>query len=216
MKLQYLGHSCFRIISEMGTTIVCDPYDSDMVGLYMAKVRCDVVTMSHHHNDHDCTTHVLGTPAEIDCAISCAADDVAIENYPSFHDEKLGKLRGTNLVFTFLVDGIRVAHLGDIGCRDAKIVQKLSNCDVMLIPVGGNYTIDAEGAKWYVDMVKPKIVIPMHYQVGNSKIDVTGVEQFLQLFEKQDVRNVGDTVVLYDDPQNDTPQVWVMDIWEEE
>ncbi len=215
MKLQYLGHSCFRIISEMGTTIVCDPYDVGMVGLPMPQVACDVVTMSHHHNDHDCTMQICGTPAEIDCEISCAADDVAVQSFSTFHDKNNGKERGANLVFTFLVDGIRVAHLGDLGCIDQNVVTKLQGCDLLMLPVGGNYTIDHVDAKWYVDQINPKIVVPMHFSMQNSKIDVAPVKEFLQHFDESQIKRIGDTLVLYDDPQNQTPLVYVMEMWQE-
>ena len=214
MKLQYLGHSCFRLISDMGMTIVTDPYKPSMVGLDMPQVRCDVVTMSHHHDDHDCMQNVLGTPTEIDVEIACVADDVAIQSYPTFHDEQQGKLRGKNLVFTFLVDGLKIAHLGDIGCLDENITKQLANCDVLLVPVGGTYTVDHVGAKWYVDQIQPKIVVPMHYKFGTSKIDIAPIDAFLQQFDSAQIRHIGDTLNIYDYPENDTPLIYVMDMWE--
>ena len=214
MKLQYLGHSCFRLISDMGMTIVTDPYKPSMVGLDMPQVRCDVVTMSHHHDDHDCMQNVLGTPTEIDVEIACVADDVAIQSYPTFHDEQQGKLRGKNLVFTFLVDGLKIAHLGDIGCLDENITKQLANCDVLLVPVGGTYTVDHVGAKWYVDQIQPKIVIPMHYKFGTSKIDIAPIDAFLQQFDSVQIRHIGDTLNIYDYPENDQPLIYVMDMWE--
>ena len=214
MKLQYLGHSSFRIISDMGMTVVTDPYKSDMVGLQMPQVRCDVVTMSHHHADHDCTENILGHPTEIDVCGACAADDVAINSFETFHDDKKGSLRGKNLVFTFLVDGLKIAHLGDIGCLDEKVAQSLVGCDLLLIPVGGTYTVDHLGAKWYVDKINPKIVIPMHYKFGTSTIDISPVDDFLSLFDQQQIRHVGDTLNLFDTPENETPLVYVMDMWE--
>lgn len=216
MKLQYLGHSCFRIISEMGMTIVCDPYKTQMVGLPMPQVRCDVVTMSHHHGDHDCMENVLGTPTEIDVQGECVADDVALQSFETFHDDKHGSLRGKNLVFTFSVDGLRVVHMGDVGCLDEKLAQNLCGCDLLMLPVGGNYTIDHVGAKWYVDKIQPKLVVPMHYSFGTSKIDIAPVDAFLQQFDKNQIRHVGDTLNLYDQPQNETPLVYVMDMWQED
>ena len=214
MKLQYLGHSCFRLISEMGMTIVTDPYKPSMVGLDLPNVRCDVVTMSHHHDDHNCMQNVLGTPTEIDVEIACVADDVAIQSYPTFHDEQQGKLRGKNLVFTFLVDGLKIAHLGDIGCLDENITKQLANYDVLLVPVGGTYTVDHVGAKWYVDQIQPKIVVPMHYKFGTSKIDIAPIDAFLQQFDSAQIRHIGDTLNIYDYPENDTPFIYVMDMWE--
>ena len=211
MKLQYLGHASFRIISEMGTTIVCDPYNSNMVGFDMARVRCDVVTMSHHHGDHDCMDSIVGSPAELDVELACAADDVAIESIETFHDSELGAKRGKNLVFTFLVDGLKVVHMGDIGCFDEKVVAKIKDCDVLLIPVGGTFTVDATGAKQYVDSVKPKIVIPMHYKTEEHSFNVDGVDKFLSLFDSERVTvSESDTLTLYDAPANEEVEVVVL------
>lgn len=208
MKLQYLGHASFRIISEMGTTIVTDPYDSKMVGFEMARVRTDVVTASHHHGDHDCLDSIIGNPAVLDEVVSCAADDVAVESYATFHDDEKGAKRGNNLVFSFLVDGLKVVHMGDVGCLDENVVAKIRSCDVLLLPVGGTFTVDAVGAKWYVDKVAPQIVVPMHYKTDEHSFNVDGVEKFLQLFDEADItRSSSDTLTLFDAPQYDRPHV---------
>ena len=147
MRIQYFGHSCFRIISDIGTTIVCDPFDEKMVGLNMPKTKCDVVTISHHHKDHDSEENIMGSYAVLDQEVACAADDIAVQSISTFHDEENGAKRGKDLVFTFLVDGIKVVHLGDIGFFDKKVIDKIIGCDVLMIPVGGVYTVDAKVAK---------------------------------------------------------------------
>ena len=207
MKLQYLGHASFRLISEMGTTIVTDPYDGKMLGFEMTPVRCDVVTVSHHHGDHDYVDAVLGNPAVLDEVIACAADDVAVESYATFHDDERGAKRGNNLVFTFSVDGMKVVHMGDVGCLDEDVVSKIKGCDVLLLPVGGTFTVDAVGAKWYVDKVQPKLVVPMHYKTEEHSFNVDGVEKFLSQFDEADVtRSASDTLTLFDTPDNDHPK----------
>lgn len=214
MKIQYLGHSCFRLISEMGTTIVCDPYSSDMVGLDMAAVRCDVVTMSHHHKDHDCMESVLGSPAELDIEVACCADDVAIKSLPTFHDEEKGAKRGKNLVFTFNIDGLNVVHMGDIGCKDLDVVKNIYGCDVLMLPVGGVYTIDALNAKWYVDQVKPKMVLPMHYMTSSHKFQLDSLDEFLSLFDEKQIKRLNaDSLNLYDAPQNDVVEIVTLQIY---
>lgn len=215
MKIQYFGHSCFRIISDMGTTVVCDPYSSDMVGLNMSDVRCDVVTMSHHHRDHDCMDNVLGSPAELDMEAACCADDIAIKSISTFHDEERGKKRGTNLVFTFNVDGINVVHMGDIGCKDIEVVKQIYGCDVLMLPVGGVFTVDAVGAKWYVDQVKPKIVLPMHYMTPNHKFELGQLSDFLSLFDESQIVQASDSLTLSDVPQNDKIQIIVLQKYED-
>lgn len=215
MRIQYLGHSCFRIISEMGTTVVCDPYSSEMVGLNMPQTRCDAVTISHHHKDHDCTDSVTGSFAEIDVEGACCADDIEIKSIATFHDDERGAKRGSNLVFSFKADGIAVVHLGDVGCKDFGVVNQIYGCDVLMLPVGGVYTVDAEGAKWYVDVVKPKIVIPMHYMSPKHKFKLGSLKDFLSLFDDSQVTFAGDSLVLDDVPQNDETRIAVMQMLED-
>lgn len=214
MKIQYLGHSCFRLISDMGTTIVCDPYSSDMVGLDMARVRCDVVTMSHDHKDHACLDNIIGKPAVLDNDVTCCADDIAITALPTFHDEVKGAKRGNNLVFVFEIDGLKVVHMGDVGCLDGEIVKSLANCDVLMLPVGGVYTIDASGAKWYVEQIRPKKVIPMHYMTASHKFKLGSLDEFLSQFNVEQItRASSDSLVLYDVPENDRPQIVVLEMF---
>lgn len=214
MKIQYLGHSCFRLISEMGTTVLCDPYSSAMVGLDMPAVRTDVVTMSHHHNDHDCTDNVLGSPAELDTELTCCADDIAIKSVCTFHDDEHGAKRGKNLVFIFNVDGLNVVHMGDIGCKDDNVVKQIRDCDVMMLPVGGVYTVDASDAKWYVDQARPRIVLPMHYMTESHKFELENVDKFLSLFDENQVKRLAsDSLTLYDAPQNDRTEIITLQMY---
>lgn len=200
----------------MGTTIVTDPYDGKMVGFEMEHVRCDVVTVSHHHGDHDCMNSIIGNPAILDEEIACAADDIAVTSYSTFHDDVKGAKRGKNLVFCFLVDGIKVVHMGDIGCLDEDIVNKIMGCDVLLLPVGGTFTVDAVGAKWYVDNVKPKIVIPMHYRTEEHSFNVDGVDKFLALFDEANVvRSEADSLSLHDAPTNEQPVIVTLERFED-
>ncbi len=211
MKLQYLGHASFRLISEMGTTVVTDPYSAAMVGFEMTPVRCDVITVSHHHQDHDCTDGIIGDPAVLDEEVSLAADDIAIESVATYHDDVKGAKRGNNLVFMFLVDGIKVVHMGDIGCYDEAVADRIRDCDVLLIPVGGTFTVDAVGAKQYVDAVKPRIVIPMHYRTSEHNFNVDGVDKFLALFPQSAITDNGaDSLVLNDAPDNADTRVVVL------
>ena len=185
MIIEYLGHSCFKLTESTGTTVVCDPYSGDMVGYSMPKVEADVVTVSHHHSDHDVTSNVGGTPVIIDMEENYDSDGVEINSIKSFHDASRGKKRGENLIFKFRMDGIDVCHLGDLGEKcSSDLIETLLPVNVLLIPVGGNYTIDAEMAKEYVDRIMPDIVIPMHYRTKDCKIDVDKVDEFLELFDE--------------------------------
>lgn len=182
MKIEYLGHSCFVLTSGTGVSVVCDPYD-DSVGYKMPRVKADAVTVSHHHFDHDCVSNVGGSPEIIDRECSRTLSGVEIDTVRSFHDGMRGKLRGENLIFKFRIDGINVCHLGDLGeAYSRTLVERIKPVDVLLIPVGGTYTIDASTAKEYVNGIMPDIVVPMHYKTADCKLDIGGVDGFTELF----------------------------------
>lgn len=218
MRLQYFGHSCFRLISDTGTTIVCDPYDENMVGLTMPRTRTDVVTVSHHHADHDCTTNIVGGYALLDCKVTCACDDIAIDTIETWHDEEKGAKRGADIVFTFVVDGIKVAHLGDIGFVDPHVVKALRGFDVIMLPVGGVYTVDAKAAAELAAAINPKIIVPMHYMTSAHKFALGGLDKFIAEATARGwtvADNGADTLRLEDAPENATTQVVVLQQFED-
>ncbi len=183
MKIEYLGHSCFKLTESTGTSIVCDPY-SEEVGFHMPAISADAVTVSHGHYDHNAIEKVGGNPKIIDKESSIDLSGVEINSVKSFHDGNRGKKRGENIIFKFRMDGIDVCHLGDLGedCS-SDLIETVLPVNVLLIPVGGNYTLDAEMAKEYVDRIMPDIVIPMHYRTKDCKLDIDKVDEFLNLFD---------------------------------
>lgn len=164
MKLQWHGHSCFQVFSGE-YSVVFDPYqDNSVAGLGPLRVTADAVYCSHGHHDHNADKLVTLTGR--DCPI-------AVEDIPSFHDDKQGTLRGENVIRLLSAEGMRVAHLGDLGhMLTGDALAALKGVDVLLVPVGGFFTIDAETAKSLVDELAPRIVIPMHYRLGNMGHDV--------------------------------------------
>ncbi len=183
MKIEYLGHSCFKLTESTGTSVVCDPY-SDEVGYAMPEVTADAVTVSHKHYDHDASVNVKGNPVVIDKESSYDLPGVEINSVKSFHDEFRGKKRGENVIFKFRMDDIDVCHLGDLGeACSTELIENILPVNVLLIPVGGTYTIDAEMAKEYVDRIMPDIVIPMHYRTKDCKLDIDKVDEFINLFD---------------------------------
>lgn len=184
MKLEYFGHSCFRIISNNGNCLVTDPYTK--VGYELPKdLLTDIVTLSHGHFDHNYVQGLRGARIVVQEAKKYSFDDIIIDGFICNHDEKGGTLRGKNVVFTIETDGIRICHLGDLGEPCSKsILDKIGQVDVLLIPIGGTYTIDAMQAKEYVEKIQPKIVIPMHYKPSDGTLDITDEKPFLSLFDK--------------------------------
>ena len=187
MKIEYLGHSCFKLTASTGMSVVCDPYSGE-IGYSMPQITADAVTISHHHFDHDYLGNINNNPVVLDREGSFDLNGVQINSVKSYHDDYQGKKRGENLIFKFLMDGITVCHLGDLGEKPSdRLTEKISEVDVLLIPVGGNYTIDAKTAKTYVDKIKPQIVIPMHYRTFDCKIDIDKIDEFLKLFDKDSI-----------------------------
>ena len=182
MQIEYLGHASFLITTENGIKIVTDPYQG--VGYELpSDLQADIVTVSHGHFDHNYTAAVKGKPMLIDCVGKQRAGGIDFYGEHTFHDPKQGKLRGDNVVFSFTVDGIRSCHLGDLGeAYNEEIVKKIGSVDVLFIPIGGTYTIDAKQAKAYIEAIAPKIAIPMHYRPIDGCLDIASADGFLRLF----------------------------------
>ncbi len=172
MEITLLGHASFRIKGKKAT-IVTDPFNSDMVGLKYPRQSADIVTVSHDHSDHNevgnvsSVKKVIGGPGEYEIL---GASFIGISTY---HDDKKGELRGKNTIYVIEVDGLRLAHLGDLGHKlSEKVLEMIGNIDILMIPVGGEYTIGPEAAVEVVRSIEPTITIPMHYQVRGMKPDL--------------------------------------------
>jgi L-ascorbate metabolism protein UlaG (beta-lactamase superfamily) len=181
MKLKWLGHSCFLVTSETGLRIITDPY-STVGGINYSPVNeaADIVTVSHNHRDHNNIAAVRGKPEVITGSGTKTAKGIQFKGIASHHDESKGKERGANTIFCFTVDGIRLCHLGDLGHElSREEIAQIGNVDVLLIPIGGFFTIDARVAAKVGDDLKPKVILPMHYKTPKCDLPVTGVEDFL-------------------------------------
>jgi len=183
MLITWLGHSCFKIQDKVGPdgiTVVTDPFDKS-IGLKVPKFEADIVTISHDHYDHNNAGTIKGNPFVIKRAGEYEVRGVFIEGVESYHDEKSGAKSGKNIIYRIDLDDISVTHLGDLGhSLDVKQLEKLEGTDILLIPVGGNYTIGAEKAVEVVSQIEPRIVIPMHYKVPGLKIKLEGVDRFIK------------------------------------
>ena len=209
MKIRYLGHSCFQFVSEGGVRIVTDPYTK--VGYEMPQgVASDLVTLSHGHFDHAFLDGVAEEPFVLDGRGGVFRfEDVEISSFSTFHDEKQGALRGKNEIFKFVVNGIRLCHFGDLGetCR-ADILEKIGETDVLLLPVGGTYTIDAVSAKEYADKIGAKLVVPMHFKPEDGALDIAPVSTYLALCDASNVKNVvGEMEITKEELANTPPCV---------
>ena len=156
MKITWYGHSCFLVETDSGS-VVFDPYEPGYVpGLTLPKLSADAVICSHSHADHSYAQGVTLTGAK---------PTFAVTRLPTFHDEKHGALRGENTVTLIEAEGIRLVHLGDLGHElSREQISLLGRVDVLLVPVGGYYTIDAKAAHNVAVSLRARIVIPIHYR----------------------------------------------------
>lgn len=184
MQITWLGHSSFRLQGKTASdiiSVVTDPYKSEKVGLKMPKVEADIVTISHDHDDHNNLEAIKGEPFVVRGAGEYESKGVYIDGVSSWHDAEKGAKRGENIIFRFEIEDIVITHLGDLGAElDDKQLERLEGTDILLVPVGGTYTIDAQKAISVINQIEPRIIIPMHYSVPGLKIDLDPVEKFLK------------------------------------
>lgn len=183
MIISYIGHSCFKIQNKVGAdgiTVTTDPFDK-ATGFKVPNFESNIVTVSHDHHDHNNVSSLRGEPFVVKTAGEYDVQGVSIQGVESFHDTNKGEERGVNIMYRIEMDDISIAHLGDLGhVLNDKQLDVLAGIDILIIPVGGKYTIDAKKAVEVISQIEPRIVIPMHYKVGSSKIDVDGVDKFIK------------------------------------
>lgn len=179
MKIRWLGHASFYI--ETGSRIITDPFN-DEVGYPLPGLEADLVTVSHQHWDHSAADTVPGNPEIITEGVY-QGSDLLIKGVPSFHDKNSGRDRGRNTIFCVQSEGINLVHLGDLGhIPNQTQITSMGPVDILLIPVGGKFTIDADEAYATVQMINPRIVIPMHYKTPHLTFELAPVEAFTSCF----------------------------------
>jgi L-ascorbate metabolism protein UlaG (beta-lactamase superfamily) len=184
IKIKWLGHACFKVIYD-DYAILFDPFQPGSVpGLKTVDEAVDLVICSHGHRDHGyAEAGKIRTPK--------VQNPFKISEIKCFHDNAGGALRGGNNIIVAEVDGLRIAHFGDLGCElTKKQLAEIGPLDVALIPVGGYYTIDAQGAKNLMDLIDPRIIIPMHFrddEAGFGYEEIGTLNEFTMLFPEGDV-----------------------------
>lgn len=180
MKLTWLGHACFVLENSEGRKLMTDPFDAS-VGYPLPGVEVEVVTVSHSHFDHAAIDVVPGDNIIVRDTEPISAAGFKILGVDSFHDDEEGGLRGRNRIYVIQADGVRICHCGDLGhLLSDKEADAIGEIDVLLIPVGGVYTINAEKAAVIVERLKPRVTIPMHYKTPVLKFELEPVDEFLK------------------------------------
>ena len=178
MEITWLGHSSFLLEDSKGRKVLTDPFD-ETVGYDTFKGDVDVVTISHHHFDHSYIENIKYKES-IDKVGFFYLCDIPITGIPSYHDKMLGAKRGENTIFIIEIDGYRICHLGDLGhTLSNEDIKQIGKIDLLLIPIGGNYTIDGKEAAEIAKAINSHIVLPMHYKTPLLSFQLEGLEDFL-------------------------------------
>lgn len=182
MDIYWHGAAFFKLKGK-NATVMIDPFDPDFVGLKLPRdLEADIVTVSHEHADHNNAKAITGEPILFEGPGEYERKGVAVIGVSSYHDNQKGAERGKNTIYNIQLDGLNIVHLGDFG-QDAltqEQINEIGSCDVLLIPVGGVFTIDGKVATEIVAQLEPKIIIPMHYKTDGLKFELEPVDNFLK------------------------------------
>lgn len=185
MDISWYGQACFKIKGKT-TNVVIDPFKPGFVGLKLPKLSADIVLVTHNHQDHNNASVVDGNPVVISGPGEYEVKGVSIVGIASFHDNNQGADRGKNTIYHVVIDGVAVVHLGDLGQPlTQEQVSQIGTCDILMVPVGGTYTIDAAKAADVITQLEPSVILPMHYKLPALKFELDPVEKFLKEIGKE-------------------------------
>lgn len=191
MDIYFYGQACFRLKGKTASVLV-DPYKEDFTGLKLPKdLSANVALSTHNHDDHNNLDAVTGANLKITGPGEYEIDGVSVMGVSTFHDKEEGSQRGRNTVYNITIDGLNIVHLGDLGhTLSESAIEEIGATDILLVPVGGVYTIESKTAADVVAQLEPKIVIPMHYKLPNLKFELDPLENFLKEmgFEKAEAQ----------------------------
>lgn len=200
MQISWKGQACFQIVVPKGKQehmkIVVDPYE-ETIGLKLSPLEADILLITHNHVDHNNKKAIKTEPFVISNPGEYEVKGVFVQGIPSFHDNTQGKERGRNTIYVIEVEGIKICHMGDFGQKELTPEQLtlIGDVDILLLPVGGVYTITGKEAAGIVNQIEPKIVIPMHYLIPKLKAKLEGPEEFLKMMGAKEVVPIEKLVV---------------------
>ncbi len=185
MKITWHGQSCFKLLvkSNVGDkiTILIDPFDKE-TGLTPPRGGADIVLITHNHHDHNNLQTVNGQPFVINGPGEYDVKGVSIKGIYSYHDNSKGSENGINTIYVIEAEDLKICHLGDLGQKELADMQldKMGEIDILMVPVGGTWTINGEGAVKIINQIEPSVVIPMHYKIPGIEIKLDKVDDFLK------------------------------------
>jgi L-ascorbate metabolism protein UlaG (beta-lactamase superfamily) len=190
---------------------VTDPHDGSSIGIPAPSVKADIILISHDHYDHN---SVRSVEKEDSSVIKFEEGKktvlgIPIEGITSYHDDAQGAKRGKNIIYKFTMDGVTFCHLGDLGCIPGKeTLEKIGEVDVLFIPVGGTFTLDANEAWKLIELIKPRIIVPMHYKIGGLSLPISGIDPFLEK-NTYKILHVGNEIDIEKEELPEETEIWV-------
>jgi L-ascorbate metabolism protein UlaG (beta-lactamase superfamily) len=185
MEIKYLAHSSF-LIKTKDAKVVTDPFDPAMVGLKFPKQEADIVTVSHDHKDHSNVSLIEGAPLILTWPGQFEKKGVRMWGFRSYHDKVEGKERGEVVLYKFEAEGISLLHCGDLGViPPEETLDEIGDVDILMVPVGGKYTLNSDEALQFIKKIEPSIVIPMHY--GREGLAIEGLAPLDEFLKKMGV-----------------------------
>lgn len=215
MKLKWLGHSAFLLTAADGTRLIVDPYVAGSYDGALGYARitepADGVTVSHDHPDHAGFAGLPGNPRRVNGTGEFTIGAFRIRGHHTWHDAENGAKRGANVVYVFEADGLRLCHCGDLGhTLSTDQVAAIGPVDVLLVPVGGLYTLDARGAHDVAARLRARVTIPMHFKTSQLGFAIAPVDEFLA--DQPRVTRLGAAEVEFDSERlPEEPEIWLLD-----
>lgn len=186
MNIEWFGQACIKVQAKPGpnneVTVIFDPYEPSKTGLKLPKLSADVVAVTHDHYDHNYTAGVSGDFMLINTPGEYEVKQMFLYGLTGYHDDEKGDKRGAITMYLLETEGLSVAHLGDIGQSEltTEQLEVLEGVDILILPVGGVYTVDGKKAAEIVSQIEPRIVIPIHYKLPGLKSDLESVDKFIK------------------------------------
>lgn len=184
MLIQYYGHSCFKLVTKPGgratedIVFFFDPFDKE-TGLKPPQGQADVVFVSHGHHDHNNVSALKGDPVVIETPGEYAVKGINVVGLDAFHDQVEGAEKGRTTIYILEVEDLKICHLGDLGSElTSKQLEEIDGVDILFVPVGGGYTLDGKKAAELIRKIEPAIVIPMHYKIPGSTVEIEDESKF--------------------------------------
>ncbi|MCL2317738.1 MAG: MBL fold metallo-hydrolase [Methanomassiliicoccaceae archaeon] len=212
MRIRWHGHSCFEFFDSENSVII-DPHDGKSIGIKPPISNANIVLVSHDHFDHNATRIIKNEYSLLFAEKGKhKIKGIEFEGMIAPHDDKHGGLRGMTSIYKFTMEGITVCHCGDLGAIPSEdVIKKIKNVDILFVPVGEVYTLSIAAAKEFIEMVEPRVMVPMHYRVGGITLPIKTLEDFLTGIPEDVILYVGNEVELSSDEVSEFSGLWIFD-----